>query len=491
MLGSRSEINTEHDEEDVDSLNLGQSESVTVTRNERPLSKLNKFCYSIGHIHNDLCASMWFTFLLIFFKEVIGLPSLRAANLLLIGQVTDGIVTPLVGILSDRVRIPCYGSRKFVHFIGTVLIAIGFPFIFRQAVTPSLTDVNNIWYFIYYIPFIILFQLGWGTIQISHLAIVPELSKCEHIRNTLISLRFGFLILANIFVYVVCSFFLKLQQKNETQKFQDWKLNSNLSDINVADQLTDDLSFDIGKIGPQDLRVFQALSLLVTIVGLFFTFLYHVGVPEQGKHWRNRSRNTGQDDGQDERLIHEDLDQSERDRKNQLQITDWLFKFKFYGTAIAYMSARLVANLLMVYVPFFATYTLTGLKKEWVAYLPLLMYIAGFVITFVVKIISKKKIYLAYILGLILTLIPCIICLFINSQQIWLIVVTFALFGFGANALVCSGLELITEMIGSNTKTGGFVFGFMSLRRGILKLDSTYNSWKFQSFFKISKLSPL
>lgn len=35
-----------------------------------PMSLSTKFCYGVGHVFNDLCASMWFTYLLIFFEKV-------------------------------------------------------------------------------------------------------------------------------------------------------------------------------------------------------------------------------------------------------------------------------------------------------------------------------------------------------------------------------------------------------------------------------------
>ena len=36
------------------------------------LTLKEKFCYGVGHVFNDLCASMWFSYLLIFFEKVIG-----------------------------------------------------------------------------------------------------------------------------------------------------------------------------------------------------------------------------------------------------------------------------------------------------------------------------------------------------------------------------------------------------------------------------------
>ena len=151
----------------------------------RTLSTLTTAAYSVGHVHNDLCASMWFTYLLLFFTEVIGFSGVKASNLLLIGQLVDGIATPLVGIISDKGNgFFCYSKRKSWHLLGTVFTAISFPFIFHKAVF-DVGGVDSAGLFAYYIPFICLFQIGWAIIQINHFAIIPELTPREKEKNTL------------------------------------------------------------------------------------------------------------------------------------------------------------------------------------------------------------------------------------------------------------------------------------------------------------------
>ena len=55
-----------------------------------------------------------------------------AGYLLLIGQLTDGLATPFVGIESDRVGLlgRLYGKRKSWHLFGTVCVVLSFIFIF-------------------------------------------------------------------------------------------------------------------------------------------------------------------------------------------------------------------------------------------------------------------------------------------------------------------------------------------------------------------------
>lgn len=43
--------------------------------------------YGVGHVLNDVCASMWFTYLLVFFHLVLEFDNWQAGCILLVGQV--------------------------------------------------------------------------------------------------------------------------------------------------------------------------------------------------------------------------------------------------------------------------------------------------------------------------------------------------------------------------------------------------------------------
>ena len=66
------------------------------------MSLVTSLGYGTGHILNDMCASMWFTYMLLFFHNVIQLSNTNAGLIVLIGQIADGISTVLVGVLSDQ-----------------------------------------------------------------------------------------------------------------------------------------------------------------------------------------------------------------------------------------------------------------------------------------------------------------------------------------------------------------------------------------------------
>lgn len=86
----------------------------------RSLSLAARLSYAVGHFLNDLCASMWFTYLLLYLHSVRAYSSRGAGLLLLLGQVADGLCTPLVGYEADRAAGRCVrcGPRKAWHLVG-------------------------------------------------------------------------------------------------------------------------------------------------------------------------------------------------------------------------------------------------------------------------------------------------------------------------------------------------------------------------------------
>lgn len=46
------------------------TENDNSNNSNRNLTRGEKLCYGVGHVFNDLCASMWFSYLLIFFEKV-------------------------------------------------------------------------------------------------------------------------------------------------------------------------------------------------------------------------------------------------------------------------------------------------------------------------------------------------------------------------------------------------------------------------------------
>lgn len=77
------------------------------------ISVWSKIGYGLGHVYNDLCAGVWFSYLLLFLKGALKMPGTEAGGMMMLGQVGDAMATPIVGFLVDR-----YGTKQRWHIFG-------------------------------------------------------------------------------------------------------------------------------------------------------------------------------------------------------------------------------------------------------------------------------------------------------------------------------------------------------------------------------------
>ncbi|XP_064325346.1 major facilitator superfamily domain-containing protein 12 isoform X4 [Phalacrocorax carbo] len=312
-----------------------------------------RLSFAAGHFLNDLCASLWFTYLLLYLHAVLGYGHRLAGALLLAGQAADGLCTPLVGLEADRAA-GCgrYGRRKSWHLAGTTCVLVSFPFIFN----PCLGCKENVpqWAaFIYYLPFIIIFQFGWAATQISHLSLIPELVTSDHEKVELTAFRYAFTVMANITVYGLAWLLLNFQvdQPDRTEH-----------------------------LGIQDVPIFQNLSLIVVGLGAVFSLIFHLGTKEKPYPPGSLPQ------------LEETtplLQKEPMSPPHPLLIwKDWLLEPAFYQVAVLYMSTRLIINLSQTYIAMYLTNSLL-LPKKYIATIPLVMYISGFLSSFLMKPVNK------------------------------------------------------------------------------------------------------
>lgn len=51
-----------------------------------PLTVAQKAAYGVGHVLNDICAALWFSYTLLFMQLVLKIPATTSGALLLVGQ---------------------------------------------------------------------------------------------------------------------------------------------------------------------------------------------------------------------------------------------------------------------------------------------------------------------------------------------------------------------------------------------------------------------
>ncbi|KYM85340.1 putative MFS-type transporter C19orf28 [Atta colombica] len=380
----------------------------------RKLPLYLRLAYGTGHVLNDICASMWFTYLLVFFHLVLGFDPTLAGVVLLIGQIADALVTPFVGFqsdINDNFWLCRYGRRKTWHLLGTICVLLGFPFIFSQCL--GCENAHQYAQLVYYAAFVVIFQFGWAAVQISHLALVPELTPAEHERTELIAVRFTFTVFSNVLVYCIM-----------------WGVLHVTSD-----------EYDT-QIGPSDIHKFQKVVLIGIVIGLVTSIIFHVVVKESANGTANGS------------FMH----------RNARTASVLLKDVRMYQVACVYMLTRLFINLCQIYIPLYLHESL-NMPATSLAYIPLTMYLSSFLTSLIIERLNTKwgrKV--AYSIGALLAICACIWIQFGNGDiyvkyQIYVVAI---LLGSAGAIMLVTSLGVTSDLIGKNTESGAFAYGIMS-----------------------------
>ncbi|KAK7086674.1 Major facilitator superfamily domain-containing protein 12 [Halocaridina rubra] len=451
----------------------------------KSLPWITKLCYGVGHIFNDLCASMWFSYLLIFYEKVLQFDPTTAGLVLLVGQIADGLSTPIVGIFSDKEnKIPLfakYGRRKIWHLMGTVLVALSFPFIFNSCL--GCRGESRWLRLTYYVVFVCVFQFGWACIQISHLALIPDLTSKKHQRTELNSIRYAFTVLSNLSVFAVTFLVLK------TSSTDDENLERVYRNTNCTDPQFQEIEIEpvekpcyLDTVGPEDVQKFNNVALICVAVGIFFSIVFHFGVKEPKfqkvkTQQMTRIKLSLGEEGKEERETDVEEEESKKIDTDEspasvsripyrrMRKRDWFKELPFYQIAIIYLATRLYVNLYQVYMPLYIQETL-NLSETYIASVPFAMFLAGFFSSLLMKYINKKiGRKCSFALGCIVGLGGCLwIWLGAGNYYIyWGIFVVAALLGMGGSVLLITSLSFTADLIGQNVEGAAFVYGFMSL----------------------------
>lgn len=405
------------------------------------ISTIAKYSYGVGHIFNDLCASMWFTFLLVYLHYVLELSRSMSGFLLMIGQVVDAMATPLIGLQSDLSQDLCgYGRRKAWHAVGTVCVLFTFPFIFIEC--DGCFDVLHSTYIFLLGLAICLFQVGWAAVQVSHMALSLDLAERESEREELNLIRYIFCVSSEVTVsFVAWVTFTTLGTPGDTS------------------------------INPGDSYGFEVITITVMVMGVIFSGVFHTLTPEPqsppshnfGVRRRFQrvpdipqpSTSYGRGVG-DEEATPITLTRHRYHRHWQ----DWLRDPQFYELCLLYTASRLISNLATIYTPIYVVETLHNRKL--IALVPLIMAMAGVGASFLLKVLKRvigKKGSLA--VGVVVGGAACAVAA-LPGLPPWMVLTLAALWGVSGSLMVVVTLAMAAKLIGENTDSSAFVYGGMS-----------------------------
>uniref|UniRef100_A0AC35FNE4 Major facilitator superfamily domain-containing protein 12 n=1 Tax=Panagrolaimus sp. PS1159 TaxID=55785 RepID=A0AC35FNE4_9BILA len=376
------------------------------------ISKKTIFGYSLGHVFNDMCSSMWFTYLMIYLEKVIKMRSWRAGLLMLIGQVTDGIATPVIGLLSDSSILPHsivkFGQRIPWHFFGFIMVTLSFPFVFNRCLLCK-ADTSENWTLAYYIPLVMMFQIGWASMQVNHLALIPTIAEQESCQRTLSTSRLSASVLANLTVFIIL--FIRFTLDSEDM------------------------------IGPDDLTHFRSLAFIVVGAGVVVTIFFYILCREPPpQHYGE----------------HLTIYQARINPKQYFKMP------RFYTVAIIYMISRLYGNLSQVYFPLYITMTM-NLPKTFLGILPMISYIFCFAVyTFMSSKCFNQRISRNPLLisGSFMAFIAAGLLYF--KLPYWVIYLTAAIMGIAQSLLLTASFAFCNFLIGADKGSSAFIYGSMS-----------------------------
>ncbi|KAK3743996.1 hypothetical protein QZH41_010795 [Actinostola sp. cb2023] len=257
---------------------------------------------------------------------------------------------------------------------------------------------------VYYVGVAAVFQFGWGCVQISHLALIPEISRRKNERVDLNATRSAMTFICGIYTYGVT--WILLGQSTES------------------------------KITPKVWKEFMYLSFIIVVSGNLFNVIFHMVIKEP--------------------LSPAYLERLAKKQQNNVTAGP------AFAAAVAYMCARLVVNVSQSYLPLYLTETL-NFRKEAIAYFPLVALIGGVLTTFLVRILSKKlgqKI--TYIIGGTISVGACVWFYLQSVDMRNAVYAGIVLMGSGGSVMLVTSLSMIADLVGDDKKCGAFVYGVIS-----------------------------
>ncbi|XP_045459198.1 major facilitator superfamily domain-containing protein 12-like [Melitaea cinxia] len=405
--------------------NINQEIELSIPFKRKRWWRINqKLLYGLGHMYNDLCAAMWFSYMMLFFQAVLEMRAVVAGAMLLLGQVVDALATPIVGVLADK-----YSTKKFWHLMGCILVSITFPLLFIRCWNcwPKENFEYLMWWMpVYYAVLITFFQIGWAIVQISHLAIIPSITDNLEIRSELTSIRYMASVISSLAVY-----------------FITW----------IVLRATNYSTF----IRPTDDYKFRDVSLIITSIGIMSFVTFHI-------FFKSKPHKIPRENGH----IGESAEIEPLQFSTKSKIIHFLQMPLLYQTSCLYVFSRLYWALSLVYVPLFLEERLSvnpSEGSELVASVPLVLYLSSLFFSFLLK-SNIKRIgkQVAYFIGSFLSLISCLwIALAISPEadvaQIYLVA---TLIGAGSSITLVSSLCVTADLIGPHSHQGAMIYSIVT-----------------------------
>ena len=398
-----------------------------------------RFGYACGHVQNDLCSAMYFSYLLVYL-ELTGLSPVEAGVVMIVGQLVDGLTTPFVGSWSDQFTCceQWAGRRKSWYIGGFILVSATFWALF----TPCPDQVSPV---AFYTIANSLFQIGWATVQVSHMAVVPELTPLLSERTVLNSIRFAVTVGTSIAVYVMVWIFSAVGDDRSNSENEGINKNTEKEDDENNEMLLPEL---------------QIISYIVLLSGALFGLVFVLLVHESTGIEQTSAEHEEEEEEEDIVNLNNVDGHTPVADKN---LCEWFQTPGFVGVTANYTVTRICVNSLQVYIPFYALNNMDD-SPTTVAIVPLIAFVGMCLSSVLAPRVSAllTDAVWVYAAGGMLTLLGAVTLLFLAEVSEYWIYVAVALLGIGSAQLMITSQTQVCELVGVESN-GGVVFGISSL----------------------------
>ena len=163
-------------------------------RNEsKTLSDKLIWAFSVGHMPNDLIASIWFNYYAFYLTNIIKIGFFYAGMAIFLGQLADVFGTIIAGRLSDKHK------KIHIYIPGVCLVLLSSLSIYF----PIRISENPFYLFVYYSFLGILLNLGYSFVMNSHYALISNLTNDIKTRALLIERKVAFSFVSQMLTLII------------------------------------------------------------------------------------------------------------------------------------------------------------------------------------------------------------------------------------------------------------------------------------------------
>jgi len=419
--------------------------------------------YSLGHLPNDLTVTMWIFYFTVYSENVVGLDSSVVAIAVLLGQIADGLMTPIVGVYSDSINTR-WGKRKPWYFGGAVVVIASFvgmfaspSFIVKHDRTKEEWEkarengedmtLQNWWFII--IP--ALYNFGWAAVQIAHMSIVNQLSNSNRMRDKLSSYRNGFIYGSNMLVLGTATYMF---YSIDGEKLQYRYICYVATALSIAAAVFYIIKIDEVKLSAEAKRLEEEYQN---------NLLGQNTVELMGTNQVNESTELT-------------MEKSDKEKDEEESVkghwSDWLKQPIFYIFGTVYTMARMALNITLAMQPF---YLQTVLKFEAaegkttpieLGLVPLTSCMMSlFFSLFVMQKVTRwlKNRFLPMVLAIFIVSIASLPLAFLGESWRNLVYPLIGMQGIAIAILLNTSTAMISDVIGKDSENSAFVYGTYSL----------------------------